>query len=134
VDVTALAKINREYGYDAGDRVLASLSALIRQILRATDVASRWGSDEFGILLYDAEAEGAHQVAERLAAQVVRQKFTDPASGREFAVEVAQGIAAYPAHTTDKTGNELVDCAYGALKSAKRQEREGKKIGVWSGA
>lgn len=128
IDVNGLDQINREHSYSAGDAVLQTLGRIIQKQLRVTDVPSRWGVDEFGVLLYNSNEAGAESVARRVATELGKQSFSDPTTGRAFNVSVAQGIAAYPAHTTDKTGTELVDRAYQAMRRAKTEQ----PIVVWS--
>jgi diguanylate cyclase (GGDEF)-like protein len=119
VDVNGLDHINREHGYSSGDLVLRTIGGIIQKQLRATDVSSRWGVDEFGILLYNSDAKGAEVVAQRIATEIGKQTFAEPSSGRAFQVTISQGIAAFPTHTVDKSGIELVDHAYQAMRHSK---------------
>ncbi len=128
IDVNGLEGINREHGYSAGDAVLQMVGHIVQKQLRATDVPSRWGVDEFAVLLYNSDAQGAHSVAERIAADLAHQSFADPASGQSFHITLAQGIATFPAHTNDRTGKELVDRAHQAMRHAKT---DGAGIAVW---
>ncbi len=128
VDVGGLERINREHGYSTGDTVLKEIGGAIRKQLRQTDIPSRWGVDEFGVLLYNSDAQGAEIVARRIAADVGQRSFADPATHREFSVAVSEGIAVYPAHTQDLTGSELVDRAYQAMRRARSEH----PVVVWS--
>jgi diguanylate cyclase (GGDEF)-like protein len=127
VDVDGMDQINREHGYSSGDAVLKSLGAIIQKQLRLSDIPSRWGVDEFGVLLYDSDAQGAEAVAARIAGDVSREAFADPNTGRPFAVSVSVGIAVYPVHTQDKSGTQLVDRAYQAMQRAKSDH----SIAIW---
>ncbi|MGE5264778.1 MAG: GGDEF domain-containing protein [Acidobacteriota bacterium] len=127
VDVDGMDQINREHGYSSGDAVLKSLGAIIQKQLRLSDIPSRWGVDEFGVLLYDSDAQGAEAVAARIAGDVSREAFADPNTGRPFAVSVSVGIAVYPVHTQDKSGTQLVDRAYQAMQRAKFDH----SIAIW---
>ncbi|MBI4789103.1 MAG: GGDEF domain-containing protein [Chloroflexi bacterium] len=128
VDVNGLDQINREHGYSTGDAVLKALGETIQKQLRVTDVPSRWGVDEFGVLLYNSDAKGAEIVAHRIAGEIARQTFADPTTKRPFQVTIAEGIASFPVHTQDKSGTELVDRAYQAMRRAKANHG----IAVWS--
>jgi diguanylate cyclase (GGDEF)-like protein len=121
VDVNGLEEINRKHGYSAGDAVLQTIGQVLQKQLRTTDVPSRWGADELGILLYNSDAIGAEVVAKRVLAGLAQQSFADPTTGQPITVTVSQGIAAFPTHTQDKTGNELVDRAYQAMRRSKEQ-------------
>lgn len=65
-DIDFFKKINDTYGHPAGDEVLRKVSDQLRHSLRSSDVAGRYGGEEFGVLLLDADARIAHRVAERL--------------------------------------------------------------------
>ncbi len=119
IHVNELEEIQRERGSAVVDKVLQAIGQIIRKQLRLTDVASRWGMDEFGVLLYNSDAQGAKIVAERIAADLAHQKFTDPANGHVVKIGVAQGIATFPVHTKDKSGKELVDRAHAAMSRAR---------------
>ncbi len=128
VDVNGLERINRAHGFSAGDAVLRTLGAVVQKQLRATDLASRWGVDEIALLLYNSDAAGAAIVARRIAADLARQSFGDPATGKSFGVTVAQGIASFPEHTVDASGAALVERAYAALRRA-QERQEGVVVG-----
>ena len=66
VDIDRFKEINDAYGHPAGDRVLQSLCATCKIVLRAFDIVGRWGGDEFAILLPETPPVTAAQVAERL--------------------------------------------------------------------
>jgi diguanylate cyclase (GGDEF)-like protein len=127
IDVDGLDRINREHGYASGDAVLETLGRAIQKQLRVTDLPSRWGVDEFGVLLYNSDAQGAQIVAQRLAEEVSVFAFSD-SGGHDFHVTISQGIAAFPTHTKDRSGAELVDRALQAMRRAKPQHG----IVVWS--
>jgi diguanylate cyclase (GGDEF)-like protein len=129
VDVNGMRHINQDHGYATGDAVLRTIGTIIRKQLRLSDVPARWGVDEFAVLLYGSDAQGAVAVARRIAVDLAQESFQDPTTGQSFQVTVSQGIAAYPAHTRDKSGAELVDRAYEAM----RNTRPGQPVAVWSG-
>lgn len=60
-DLDRFKAINDTYGHPAGDQVLASIGAILRQSLRDSDIAARLGGDEFGLILIDAEPTAASQ-------------------------------------------------------------------------
>lgn len=133
IDVKGLGRINKQYGFAAGDMVLDTLGKLIQKQLRATDVPSRWGEDEFGILLYNSNLEGALTVARRIADEVAHAQFKSPEGEANIPVTINQGIATFPDHTMDRTGQELTECAAQALEKARRQNVQGGTIAVYTG-
>ncbi len=128
LDIVGLDQINREHGYSMGDAVLRTLGQIIEKQLRVSDVPSRWGVDELGVLLYNSDAEGGQVVAQRIAQELAQEHFTDPATGQLFGATISGGIASYPAHTADNSGTDLVDHAYQAMRRAKPDNR----VVVWS--
>ena len=66
IDIDRFKKINDTYGHLAGDKVLEALAITIKQTIRADDIASRFGGEEFTILLPEADKNSAFHVAERL--------------------------------------------------------------------
>ncbi|WP_372987659.1 GGDEF domain-containing protein [Marinobacter sp.] len=75
IDLDLFKSINDEYGHDAGDAVLRQFSALLRDVVRQTDVAARWGGEEFLLLLPDTSLLQALTLAERLRAEVAQARF-----------------------------------------------------------
>ncbi len=67
LDVDNLKKVNDIYGHHAGDDVLRSLGAVIRNSIRLYDIGARYGGDEFGIVLPDAEVDDIETVIQRIA-------------------------------------------------------------------
>jgi diguanylate cyclase (GGDEF)-like protein/PAS domain S-box-containing protein len=66
MDLDNFKTINDIYGHDIGDRVLISISNLLKEKLRKTDVSARWGGEEFLILLRNTNLPQALKVAEKL--------------------------------------------------------------------
>ena len=69
-DIDKFKKINDEYGHNCGDEALRHLSKLLSSTLRETDIAGRYGGEEFVITLLDTDKEGAAIFAERLRALI----------------------------------------------------------------
>lgn len=65
-DIDFFKKVNDNYGHPAGDEVLRTLSRILKQQLRSTDIAGRYGGEEFAIILLDSNIEKSMMVAERL--------------------------------------------------------------------
>lgn len=65
-DIDFFKKVNDTYGHPAGDEVLRTLSSILKQQLRATDVAGRYGGEEFTVILLDSDIEKSIMVAERV--------------------------------------------------------------------
>ncbi|MFE8070539.1 GGDEF domain-containing protein [Marinobacteraceae bacterium S3BR75-40.1] len=75
IDLDHFKKINDHYGHDAGDHVLTVFSELTQRLCRKADIASRWGGEEFLLLLPDTSLLQALAFAERLRLSVAEQPF-----------------------------------------------------------
>lgn len=75
IDLDLFKNINDDYGHDAGDEVLKRFSALLSNVIRQTDVAARWGGEEFLILLPDTSLLQALTLAERIRSEVQETHF-----------------------------------------------------------
>lgn len=117
---------NKSMGEDAGDRCLQQLAGVIRQMVRAPyDVASRYGGEEFAILLPKTDAAAAVQVAER-----IRERVKGLAIDRDYqigfpgdVVTVSLGVASRVPSLQD-SWEDLVRAAFEALENSKLQGRD----------
>lgn len=75
VDVDNLKQINDAFGHVTGDAVLVKLSALMQKHLRNSDTISRWGGDEFVLLLPNVSLKNAVSLLERLKGSVLKADF-----------------------------------------------------------
>jgi len=66
VDTDSLKMINDAHGHDAGDRFLLDVTRVLRETVRASDVCSRWGGDEFAIIAEDMRGPSARKLGERI--------------------------------------------------------------------
>jgi len=69
-DIDHFKKVNDTYGHQAGDEVIRRTAALLTETLRISDIAGRYGGEEFGIILADSDAEGALIFTERLREKI----------------------------------------------------------------
>jgi diguanylate cyclase (GGDEF)-like protein len=118
IDVDQFKMINDTRGHDHGDMVLRKIASTLRSICRLEDVISRYGGDEFMILLPETSSDGAVLLAER-----IRKTFenTITSDGERFAT-ISIGIASYPispAHNIE----DLIKLADQALYRAKEAGR-----------
>jgi diguanylate cyclase (GGDEF)-like protein len=117
IDIDHFKLINDEFGHDTGDVLLKSLAHKIEDYLRRTDIAARWGGEEFAVLLPDTTLDEARLVMERLRATVA----LDTGLGVENrAVTFSCGLA--PVRTFAQLG-EATKQADAALYSAKNAGR-----------
>jgi two-component system cell cycle response regulator len=74
-DVDHFKRINDTFGHPAGDAVLALLCQVMQRALRATDVAGRWGGEEFLLVLPHTDLDGAASFAERVRQAIEETEF-----------------------------------------------------------
>ncbi len=70
IDIDRFKKVNDTAGHDAGDRVLIRLADTLKCSVRAVDLVSRMGGEEFAVILIDSNKEGAARAAESIRASV----------------------------------------------------------------
>ena len=95
LDLDDFKVVNDTYGHVYGDGVLVHVAELIRGTLRASDVAARYGGDEFALILPETGREDAAGVAERILAAFQASPYV--AQGRQpFAIGGSMGVATHP--------------------------------------
>ena len=119
LDLDRLKQINDHYGHEAGNEVLRAVAAEVRAAVRASDLAARYGGDEFVVILTRTRHDGAERVAEKIREGV---ENVGKRSGYEAgAVTVSIGIAEFdPGHPS---GGDLLVQADRALYRAKAMGR-----------
>ena len=94
IDVDYFKHINDTLGHKAGDIVLVTLSKRLQSVLREIDTLSRWGGDEFVVLLPDASSEDdIRRIAERMRKAALKSIDLD---GIETRITLSIGLAVYP--------------------------------------
>lgn len=118
VDLDGLKRVNDRFGHHAGDEAIRGLADVIRSQLRQTDLAARWGGDEFAVLAPSTSADAAVALAERIRAAIPRQSGKWELSG-------SLGVASIdPAAGEDAVDSAtLMRAADAALYEAKRTGR-----------
>jgi two-component system, cell cycle response regulator len=120
LDVDKYKEINDLYGHQEGDKVLIAVAEKLHGALRTYDVASRYGGDEFVLLLPATALPGALEVAERLRASVNSISFLPPLEG--VSVTVSQGVATFPTEQINSVDSLFYQADY-ALYQAKQNGR-----------
>ncbi|HZN86482.1 MAG TPA: GGDEF domain-containing protein [Burkholderiales bacterium] len=115
VDSDSLKQVNDAHGHDAGNRLLQHVVKALQGQLRATDVAARYGGDEFVVMLPDTPARGALEVAERIRHAVESAPFA--VASAHVPCTVSIGLASFP--QDGRTIEALLACADRALYEAK---------------
>ncbi len=117
IDLDDFKLVNDTLGHLFGDDVLRWAAGQIRAVLRGSDVAARYGGDEFAVVLPDTPAEGAREVGERIVAALQDRPYA--ASGRgPVPVGASVGVASFP--SDGRTAQALIAGADAALYRVKR--------------
>lgn len=77
MDIDFFKKVNDTYGHNAGDAVLVHLVKIVKEQLRSMDMLSRWGGEEFLILLPETGLDGAMATAERIRLAIEQASFPE---------------------------------------------------------
>ena len=120
MDVDKFKKFNDTYGHLAGDRVLESLAITIKQTVRTEDVPSRFGGEEFTVLLPDTDKEHAFLAAERLRTMVAAIKV--PWEPPLPQITISLGIFTFD-NNTNLPAEEIIQRADEALYISKERGR-----------
>lgn len=115
IDVDRFKHINDNFGHATGDKVLRRIAELMLAQVRDTDLAARWGGDEFAILFRDSDRSAAEQVAERLEQAIGQQDWNGLAHKLQVSLSVGV-VEALP----DDTKQSLVKRADQAMYARKR--------------
>jgi len=121
LDLDELKRINDRLGHLEGNRALKRVAAAVKEQSRSTDLAARYGGDEFAIVLIDSDLGMAGQVAERITASLNRE-------GVEPALSVSIGVALFPGD--GRTSQELLEAADQKLYKSKRTSRERRNLAL----
>jgi len=120
MDIDEFKVINDKYGHSTGDRLLASVSGVIRRELRQMDILTRYAGDEFVAIMPMSSTHMAASVAERIRDAVEDQLFS-VRTGTMIGVGVSFGVACYP--QDGETSEELLTAAARRMQ----MEKHGRK-------
>ena len=118
-DIDNFKHFNDTYGHNCGDEILITISNLLKNNFRKSDVNCRYGGDEFLIALSDSSPKQTEIRAKNLQNLITEKKF-DYFNKDEMPVTISVGIATYPDH-----GNTVDD----VLKAADQALYKAKKLG-----
>ena len=123
-DVDNFKSPNDKYGHQNGDRVLRNIAAAIRESLRASDAAFRYGGEEILLFLAGQNLHGAAAAAERVRRRVEQQEFRGGEPAEKMRVTISCGVASYPVNAQPgRDWQGIVEQADRALYEAKARGR-----------
>jgi diguanylate cyclase (GGDEF)-like protein len=125
MDLDGFKSVNDTHGHLAGSRALVEAAAVIRGSARETDVAARFGGDEFAIILPDTGSEGAASVADRVRERIAAHPFL-AGNGLNLRLTASIGVATLP--DVAASAEELVRAADVAMYRIKEAGKNGVGI------
>ncbi len=116
-DIDHFKKINDTYGHDKGDEVLKEIANILKSNTRKTDIASRFGGEEFMVCLPSTEITSALDIARKIKQMVLKVKMKDIKK-----VSISMGVTFYRKEFENKP-NELLKRLDDLLYEAKKRGR-----------
>ena len=114
LDIDHFKLYNDSHGHGQGDRILIQVADVLRDSIRSTDLAVRYGGEEFLLLISDSKADAAFELAERIRLQIAG----------EIGVTISIGIADYRVNDSLDTQILRADTALYKAKHAGRNRVE----------
>ena len=125
IDLDHFKRVNDEHGHDAGDRLLASFGRLLAGSLRKSDVACRYGGEEFCVLMPDTDAAGARR---KVAALLRRWRVESLLQGAAAGGGTSFSAGVADSRQTSVSWQALLKAADEQLLAAKREGRNRVRV------
>jgi diguanylate cyclase (GGDEF)-like protein len=120
LDIDHFKRFNDTFGHQVGDEVLKQVAHVLSTEIRTSDLACRFGGEEFTLILPDAEAGDAARRADHIRQAIAQLPVSS--EGKTYGqVTVSFGVASYPVHGS--TLDQLIEAADAALYQAKSAGR-----------
>jgi len=118
LDIDNFKKYNDAYGHPQGDKIIKRFAFLLKENIRKVDILSRYGGDEFALILPGTDRTSALNVAEKLRS-IIEHAYFPGKNKSQKGITCSAGVAAFPADAKD--GEELLQLADIALYMAKEK-------------
>lgn len=125
VDLDRLMRVNAEHGHVVGDSVLVSVARTISGAVRPSDIVTRFGGEEFLVLLPETAIETAAEIAERVRAEIERTPIAF--DGGTLRITASIGVAAVPGPSS--VGERVEDTYDAVLRTAEDRLHAAKASG-----
>ena len=121
LDIDYFKIVNDMYGYDWGDILLKKIAQMLSALVRREDVLTRYGDEEFIIILPETTEQQAMIFAERFRKDVEKIEFIPANEEERHPITISGGIASFPCmEEVDENANTLIRYAEHALYNAKQ--------------
>ena len=129
-DIDHFKRVNDGYGHPAGDAAIRNTARVLQETIRTTDIAGRYGGEEFGIVLVETDADGAMVLTERLRSAIEAMTVVHEDYKIQFTISL--GVAQWDSEMVSH--EQWIDCADQALYEAKESGRNQVVLFKKSGA
>lgn len=121
-DLDFFKVVNDIYGYEWGDVLLRSIADKLKQLIRKEDVLTRYGDEEFLLILPNTSEDNAFLFAERFRREIERMEFIPAGEEERHPITISGGIATYPCiEGAEEDANTIIRYAEHALYNAKKR-------------
>lgn len=121
-DIDFFKVVNDMYGYEWGDILLKKVAEMLLNLARKEDIVTRYGDEEFMVILPDTKEENAFIFAERFRRDIEKMSFIPDGEDERHPVKVSGGIASFPQmEGVDENSNTIIRYAEHALYNAKKR-------------
>ncbi len=121
-DLDFFKVVNDIYGYEWGDVLLRSIADKLKQLIRKEDILTRYGDEEFLLILPNTSEENAFLFAERFRRDIEKMEFIPAGEEERHPITISGGISTYPCIAdTEEDANTIIRYAEHALYNAKKR-------------
>lgn len=121
-DIDFFKVVNDMYGYEWGDILLQKVANILLNLARKEDIVTRYGDEEFMVILPDTSEENAFIFAERFRRDIEKMSFIPDGEDERHPVKVSGGIASFPQmEGVEENSNTIIRYAEHALYNAKKR-------------
>lgn len=121
-DIDFFKVVNDMYGYDWGDILLKSLADKLKSLIRKEDILTRYGDEEFLLVLPNTPEENAFLFAERFRRDIEKMEFIPAGEEERHPITISGGISTYPClENVEEDANTIIRYAEHALYNAKKR-------------
>ncbi len=122
IDIDFFKTVNDMYGYDWGDVLLKKVAQMLEALIRKEDILTRYGDEEFILVLPNTSEEQAFIFAERFRRDIEKMEFIPAYEEERHPITISGGISAYPfLENVEENSNTIIRYAEHALYSAKKR-------------
>ena len=121
-DLDFFKVVNDIYGYEWGDVLLRSIADKLKQLIRKEDVLTRYGDEEFVLILPNTSEDNAFLFAERFRRDIERMEFIPAGEEERHPITISGGISTFPCiEGAEEDANTIIRYAEHALYNAKKR-------------